>query len=202
MSKSRSKNFNELIRRIKLIEKNLLPSIKPIGDYTKKEQDMIRGYRLLVHAELEAYFEGRAKEKVINAIKEWKVNRKQSNVLLALMSYNEITYYSFSNEKHTEDRHLEKRLEKAVTHFMTLIANNHGIKELNIMELLCPIGVEIKDLQQTWLNDLNSFGSSRGLIAHSSAKTQQPIDPATERSMVTSILHELKKVDSKINALS
>lgn len=199
---SRSKRFIELFKRIKSIEKNLLPRIKTPGDYTKRELDMIRSYKLLVHAEIEAYVEERAKEKAISAVKSWKASRTKSNVLLALMSYNDIDYISFSNEKNTSDRDITVRIEKAVKQFMTKVSNNHGIKEINILEMLCPIGIEISELQQAWLNDLNSFGLSRGLVAHTSAKTQQPLDPVSEKNLITSIIKELENVDLKINAVS
>ena len=47
----------QLVSRIITIEKNLLPPIKINGNYTKQESDLIRSYVLLVHAEIEAYFE-------------------------------------------------------------------------------------------------------------------------------------------------
>jgi hypothetical protein len=48
---------------------------------------------------------------------------------------------------------------------------------------------------------LDSFGSQRGEVAHSSVKTQQPIDPKTEETTVDNILAGLRELDAKMTGL-
>ena len=81
-----SSRYKKLISRISSLERNLLPAVKVSGNYSKKESDMIRSYVLLVHAEIESYFEDVASLKVQQALARWTANRTKSNCLLAIMS--------------------------------------------------------------------------------------------------------------------
>ena len=59
-----STRYNKLSRRITVIESSYLPSVNSLGNYSSKEQDDIRAYLLLIHAEIESYFEEISEEKV------------------------------------------------------------------------------------------------------------------------------------------
>lgn len=59
-----SSMYNNLYKRIQKLELCYLPTHNnPLVRYTKKEEDDIRAYSLLVHAELEFYFENISKKK-------------------------------------------------------------------------------------------------------------------------------------------
>lgn len=189
---SNSIRFNQLIKRISVIEKNYLPTIKASGNYSNKEQDDTRAYVLLVHAEIESYFEDIAEEKVKKAFQTWQVNRQKSNVLLSLMSFNCVEY---------KEQEVEKRINKALTSYIHSLRNNHGIKETNILNILLPAGFEYNDIDTTWLGTINSFGANRGAVAHSSAKVQQPLDPVILKSAVTQIIREMKNIDEKFKGI-
>jgi hypothetical protein len=87
---------------------------------------------------------------------------------------------------------------------------NHGIKEKNILALLLPVGINSDNIDQEWLNLLNTFGKKRGEIAHQSAasyKTTQPIDPKEELETVKKIIGKfpgikgLKDIDQLLEQL-
>lgn len=194
-----SARYNKLESRIKFIENNLLPQEKISGNYTKKEKDLIRGYILLIHAEIEAYFEDIAKQVVSNAKAKWITNRQKSNCLLSIMAFcsNEIKW---ENDPHKNN--IEHRINRTTGHYTNGLNGNHGIKSNNIKNILLPIGIEEIQLDQTWLNTMDDFGAKRGSIAHSTHSVQNPIDLKTEKDRINiQIIPEIKALDTIIKAL-
>lgn len=72
---SMSKRLKQLTNRLSFLENNILPSEKIDGNYTKKEQDLIRSFVLLTHAEIEAYLEDVAKKRVTKSLSDWNTSR-------------------------------------------------------------------------------------------------------------------------------
>ena len=64
--------------------------IKTDGSYTLRELSMARAYGLLVHAEIEYYFENIAKDVVLESYKKWKSDRKPSQVLMSITAFLDI----------------------------------------------------------------------------------------------------------------
>ncbi|WPR77701.1 HEPN domain-containing protein [Algoriphagus sp. NG3] len=187
-----SRRYIKLENRVKAIELLYLPATNPTGNYTKKEQDDIRAYLLLVHAEVEAYFEETSESKAKDAFNKWKNHRTKSNVLLSLVSFHE--------SKITE-QNIETRVNNALSTFIYSLRHNHGIKEDNILSILLPIGFEYSEIDVTWLNTITSFGTSRGEIAHTAAHVQQPLDPVTLKSTVQQVMSEIKIIDEKLKRI-
>lgn len=187
-----SLRYIQLENRLKSIETLYLPPIKSSGNYSKKEQDNLRAYLLLVHAEIESFFEEIAEEKAKKAFKNWKSNRTKSNILLSLVSFCSI-------EKN--ENSIECRVNKSLTTYINSLKKNNGIKDNNILNILLPIGYEFQNIDTTWLNTISSFGSSRGEVAHKASKVQQPLDPATLKSTVTYVLSEMKTIDENLKKI-
>ncbi|WP_336717302.1 HEPN domain-containing protein [Chryseobacterium mucoviscidosis] len=198
---AKSKRIIQLISRLNFLEKNILPNQRLDGNYTKKEQDLIRSFVLLSHAEIESYLEDIAKEKISKSLNDWNNNRKKSHCIKSVVSFvgNEISFENDSNSKN-----LQYRVNKIVSHYLrAVIDRNHGVKEKNILDLLLPIGIEWADLDTAWLATMDSFGTIRGAIAHSSFKVQSTIDRNTELDRIKNqILPELLMLDAKIKAKS
>lgn len=178
--------------RITIIENSYLPTVNPAGNYSSKEQDDLRSYLLLVHAEIESYFEEVTENKVKAAFRNWKLNRTKSSVLLALVSF---------CEHAITEQDLEDRINKALSSYIHKIKKNNGIKEKNILEILLPVGIEYGAIDTAWLSTMTSFGTNRGEVAHSTAAVQQPLDPVTLKGTVTLILTEIKKIDEEFKKI-
>lgn len=198
---SNTRKHRSLLARIGFLESNLLPPVKVNGNYTKKESDMIRGYLLLCHAEIESFFEEAAKSKVQNALNLWRTTRRKSHCLLAVMSFctEEINWEKVK----TEDKEkFDFRVNKVVSHYINKLNSNHGIKSKNIKNILLPIGIEESQLDPAWLSIMDSFGGRRGTIAHSSVSVQAQIDLVTERNNINNnVLPEIANLDILIKAL-
>jgi hypothetical protein len=198
---AKSKRLKQLLTRITFLEQNILPAARLDGNYTKIERDLIKSYLLLVHAEIEAYFEDRAKEKVNNALSKWRLNRQKSTCLKSVLAFsgNDISY---SNERKSDSNNIEFRMNKAVNHFLGLVNKNNGVKQNDIINLIIPIGIELSDLDNTWLNTMDSFGSARGNIAHNSIAVQAALDRNTEKDRINmQIIPEIERIDELIQKL-
>lgn len=196
-----SRRHNKLVSRIKFLEDNLLPAVKINGNYTKKESDLIRSYILLSHAEIESYFEDVAISKAQKSLLNWKNNRTKSNCLLSIMSFcsDELNW---EKAKKIKKEKLDYRVNRVVGFFIEKLSNNHGIKSENIKGILLPIGIEIDQIDDTWLSTMDSFGAQRGLIAHSTISAQQQIDLVSNKNNINNnILRIIKDLDLLIKGL-
>lgn len=198
----KSRRLSQLETRITFLERNILPSASSTGSYTKIQQDLIRSYVLLVHAEIEAYFEDVAREKVRRALSNWMSTRKKSSCLKAVLAYsgNELSY---EKEIKNNSNNISFRLNKAANHFMALIQKNHGIKENNLLSILIPLGIELSDIDPVWLSTMEAFGNLRGTIAHNSTSIHTLIDRNTEVLRInTQIMPEIQRLDQLISKLA
>lgn len=218
---AQSKRFRMLKKELNRLRQYFLPKkFDPLGSYTERQLTHATAYRMLVHAEIEAYLEDRVKEVADAAIQEWSKSSKVSRTLLALLAFSgmelesppdSLTPSQSSANKKLEDRlQLNKKLGKVYGNFLSSVKDNHGIKENNILSLLLPVGIDSEELDRDWLNLMDDFGEKRGLIAHTSAssyKTTQPIDPKQELDTVNRIIGEfpgikgLMDIDKLLNEL-
>jgi hypothetical protein len=192
----------------------MLPkTFSPTGDYTERQQDRARGYRLLAHAEIESYLEDISRETVTHAIKEWKANSKPSFVIISFIaSYHSSSSASneLSNNEILNIAKSRKNIKKSVNEIIDLaqsqftqkVRDNHGIKDKNFKTLVVPIGVDIDSLDQTWLTNLNSFGTERGKVAHQTKRAHGAVNPKDEYNSVMTLLSGLEDLDKKVIEIS
>lgn len=205
-----SNRFKELKSRVRELKRHMLPStFSPTGDYTERQQDRARGYRLLVHAEIESYLEDVSKDTVTEAIRGWKLNKKPSIVIVSfLASYH--SSWNVSEELKNEDimkiaksrknpkDSIVEIIDLAQKQFTQKLKENHGIKNKNFKTLILPTGVDINSLDQTWLTNLDDFGAKRGEVAHNSKRAQDSINPKDELDLVNILLAGFEDLDRKI----
>lgn len=218
---SQSKRFRLLKKELNQLKKYFLPrQFNPLGLYSERQLTHATAYRVLSHAEIEAYLEDRVKEVANNAIQVWSKKGKIYHTLLCLLAFSgleldsppdSLTPSQPSNQRKLEDKlQLKKKIGKAYSVFTASVNENHGLKEINILALLLPVGIDSNDLDPDWLNLMNDFGEKRGLVAHTSAssyKTTQPLDPKQEWDTVNKIVNGfqgvqgLKNIDELLNQL-
>lgn len=209
----KSVRFRTLTRELNRLKKQFIPKINPTGSYSNRQLALTLAYRVLVHAEIEAYLEDRVWEVVLNAKKNWDSQGKTCRTLICLLAFSgqmmEVPPDTLSPTKGTKKVlegkiKINKKIDSAIESFKRVIDHNHGIKEANILALLVPVGIDSGDLAPDWLATMNTFGEERGIVAHTSATstTIQAPDPATELRRVEQIIsQELWKVDELINNL-
>lgn len=85
--------------------------------------------------------------------------------------------------------------------YRKFLESNHGLKNDNINKIFKPLGFKIDvDFEQTFLNDLDSLGSKRGAIAHSSSskKAKTLLDYNDEKNKIERILNEIKDFEDSL----
>lgn len=208
----RSARFRELQSRLRELRKNMLPAkFSPTGDYSSGQLDRARGYRLLVHAEIEAFLEDITFAAAKKGFTEWLRTNKVSDCLFCLMA----SYHSgfilegideeppISPEQRVKLKDSIKDLvQNAFKQYKQIHTTNHGIKEENLLRLVLPVGVRKEDLDAFWITNLNEFGKRRGDIAHKTAKAELQIDPRSELEDVKALLVGLMHLDEIVTKLA
>ncbi|MBJ2112342.1 hypothetical protein JFQ86_05830 [Serratia ureilytica] len=209
-----STRFSQLELRLNELREHLLPAeFSETGDYSPAVIDMAKGYRLLAHAEFEAYIEDVSKEVIIEAIGKWKNARTPSVTIVSfLAAYH--SSWSINDEQHNHDiielskgrlnpkESLMEAINIASKQFNKKIGSNNGIKSDNFKTLILPTGVDLEQLDSELLLKLDNYGSKRGEIAHnSSLRVTQQLNPKDEFAEVVYLVECLKSLDEKLNEL-
>ena len=188
--------YRNLCRRVQKLSFCYLPTVRIDGNYTKKEQDDIRAYSLLAHAEIESYIETVSKNKAQNALNKWLLDKKyNSKILLTLACFID------QSERIRSASTLENKMKLITGSYNVIVKNNHGIKEENIHNLVLPIGVDESALDNTLMSTLTSFGKTRGEYAHTSASVQTMPDPVTIQNTINLIITSISDLDLQIKSL-
>ncbi|GAA4465495.1 hypothetical protein GCM10023093_17800 [Nemorincola caseinilytica] len=181
-----SARYNTLVARTTQLEGHLLPAINLTGSYTPQDQDMIRSYCLLCHAEIEAYLEDYTTEIIDRAYNKWNANKAMISPIIFHLAF------SYNGKKDLP----YSMVAKSYNNLKDVIKSNNGVKENSLINFFRPIGFDVDPLLKT---TLNNFGKNRGDIAHQSFQTQTPLDPATEKANVVLILNGLATLDEELN---
>jgi len=187
-----TRRFLRLQKRVAALNAEFMPAVKPFGDYTQKEQDFIRAYRLLVHAECEYYFEQVALAIADRAFKAYTKTGKIPKVLRSLTQ-------TFCRE--TPLTKGPNVFATAVKLFQRLVDSNNGIKEPNLCRLILPLGPSDTLLDRTWLGTMNTFGQRRGEVAHTSAAVANVADPVAEQNLINLVMTGIQVLDSYLQKL-
>ena len=188
-----SRRFLVLKKRVVQLGRDLLPPVNPVGGYSLQDQDQIRGFRILVHAEVEAFLEDLASEIVQKSLNRYTATGKANKILKTLAQA-----FCRSHRPTTgEDFYV-----RAVKQYQEdVIKGNHGIKEANICVLFLPIGIDRGLLDPAWLSTMSSFGAKRGEVAHSSFRVATVLDPVIENNFVQQLTANLEQFDIQLTPI-
>ena len=190
-----------LQKRLNVLRRIYLPpTFSPTGSYRDSQYEKVRAYEVLVHAEMEYYFEETALSIAQKAYNKWKNARKASIPLIAMVVYYSGKYPS-TPETHTgnsSQEDIDHRVKAAYQEYNHRKTNNHGIKERNILGLYLPIGIRIDDIDEDMLIALNNFGSERGNIAHST-RAATVISPEDALLKVTDLMTYIDSFDQLLS---
>lgn len=204
-----SARFKQLSRRITELRRYMLPArFDPTGTYSKRVHERARAFRLLVHAEFEAFIEDRVTDILDARYTQWQATRKTSRCLVSLAAYHEGVQVrneptSLLTPPQKTSPLLEARIEKAKNALRYYAkSKNHGVKEVNLLKLLMPLGIEAHEFDLTWLATINSWATQRGEYAHQSGTKLQVLpDPYDELRIARLLLQGFRELDSQIETL-
>jgi len=205
-----SEEFQKLDENLKRLRRSFLPrTFNTFGTYQQRTIDRALAFRVLSHAEFEHYLEARAQAIVMAAIVRWKQTKEIGTVLLALVAFTEshekvpdklAPIQENQVQKWQEKLRLDARVRRAHAQYIGRLKKNHGIKEVNVLQILLPIGLSYADIDPLWVAEMNSFGESRGSAAHTSIVNHM-INPRDELDTVLRLLGGLRDLDIKLAEL-
>jgi hypothetical protein len=165
----------------------------------------VRGYRLLAHAEIEAYLEDKARLCANESQRRFRADGKPRTVVMSVLAFHSPQKAASAKQIKqiyaNRTVHVQEMAAQATTAYNRIISLNNGIKESNILQLLLPLGFLHSEIDSTWLSTTDSFGVKRGETAHTSFRAQLQPDPATEQLTVQQILTGLLALDKRIRTL-
>ncbi|MGW5775368.1 HEPN domain-containing protein [Streptomyces sp. NPDC003863] len=192
--------FEKLNKRLTALE-HLLPQQTPTNLYTQQVQDMMLGYRLLCHAELEGFFEALTLLAVDAVWPKAKSLQQISPAARDMIDYRERVLYP--PKKLTLQSQSEMRiLEEAIQDLTNKVSKNMGITEKDILKLFLPFGLDPSSLDHEWLKALDFLGEFRGDVAHNPWEnaTYAETNPVTEREAVQAVLDGIPELIDMVDA--
>jgi hypothetical protein len=190
------KRLQRLLTRLDKLEAHLLPPVFSLtGRYGSRQHDQTKAFLLLVHAELESYFEDRAKNIATRAELQYQRKGVCTPVLSRLLVY----HHASKDELGPVS---QQAISKAINYYFDHLEKNHGIKEKNLLTIFLPLGINHADLDAQLVTACNQLAQKRGQFAHASFKTHQQVDPKTERDNIRkNILPELRNLEKQLKTL-
>lgn len=140
--------------------------------------DDFAAFRLLTHAELEGYFESKARAALDQLEAEFKADRVvtadfASLIFLLLWKERKQPTWPASAADDPDSRekdvcHIKNLAQEALGFGRQFIEANNGVKERSIQTLSALMGYFTDDLDAVLVSELNQYGRKRGDVAHSS----------------------------------
>jgi hypothetical protein len=188
--------LQRLLTRLDKLEAHLLPAAFSLtGRYSARQRDYTKAFLLLVHAELESYFEDRARKLATNALARYQGKGICTPVLSRILVYHNAVKGGLGPVS-------PDAVGRAINYYLDQLDKNHGIREKHLLNIFLPLGIEHGGLDGQLVAACNQLSQKRGQFAHASFKTHQQVDPQTERDNIRkNILPELKHLEKRLRDL-
>lgn len=212
-----SPRYVALQARVRELRRCLLPArFSDLGIYYDSARVAVRAlsFRVMAHAEIEAYLEERALEIADSAAVAWEAQQWVSLTTLSLLGFSghhlstppdTLNAPGKNQEKSWPDKtQIGNRLKNAITAYVKYVrVDNHGVRERQLMAMLIPLGIHPADLDPLAVADIDNFGHQRGETAHNSTAGQITIgiDPKAELESALKIIRHLASIDGLLDTL-
>jgi hypothetical protein len=211
-----SLQYIEMKRNIDMLRSHLLPSVfNPLGEYEDRIFTGVVAFRVLCHAAIEDYFEERVVEIAQRAQLLSTRGNRVSRPATCLVAFSGLEMrsppHSLDPDQPTKQKawideiDVKKKISNCVSSFIRRIkAENHGIREKNLLSILLPIGFDHSAIDKLTLSELDNFGRMRGEFAHSTLHkhvTKRP-NPEDEWKKVQAILAMIIAIDVQLDVIA
>ena len=150
-------------------------------------------------AELETYFENLAAEILDGAQALWQQNKSVNHALACVIgACKEGPAIPSKIDEIKDDKpYLSELVRKACGVHRTMIQNNRGTKDFNILRMFIPVGITESDIDIELLAECNSITAQRGDVAHNTIDHAKIlVDPRTEYDRYHKIIKSLRAFDA------
>lgn len=201
MFTSNTPEFRNLVRRICVLKRRLLPLPNDTATYTDEEYDLTAAFILMAHAEFEGFLESRCSSTVSAVDSAWATDRRSLRSVSALLAFEQSG--AFDPDKTNQGMsQIATRFETAKRAYSNRLHNNHGIKSKDVYGLLIPIGLLDHEIPVSWIADLDTLGSIRGDHAHQQVGSSTRQDPKETKQLVARVLLGFRNIDLKLKNLA
>ena len=197
-----SEQYEELKVRLGVLVEEFVDFRIPLDrDPTPLEKDKIAAFKLLAHAEFETFLEGRIQFAISRSVEIWDNRKAVTRCLFNLV----IRWYPWF-EKDKNPNILPRSIGQArllieccVRKAHEEITSNHGIKQEAFKRLAYSGGLLTDELEGTLLAALESYGKTRGDVAHVAVgRVRTMNDPGVEAEDANTLLQLLEQFDGNI----
>lgn len=158
-------------------------------------QDLVKSYILLCHAEFENYLEEECKQIIAKSKSKYDSSGIVTKPLLALSAMSNKIF----EEKDKQYETIDSRISKFYSNYFAALEANNGIKRKDLKNLLPHIGIDYDSLDETLLSQLDTFGNTRGQVAHKTTKIIRDFN--SEQQVINALLTSLLDLDEKFEKL-
>jgi hypothetical protein len=202
----RSKRLRELDTQCWLFRRKYLPrKFSNTGNYTNEQYRDAAIFRLLVHAELETYFEQLALEILGKALHN--INNgttcKAGAALVSLYSSDKMHGMPTQKDEMRPSSFLVRTQLACANDLRRKVDTNRGVKSYNILQMFIPLGMDETAIDEQLLVDLNTLASKRGDVAHHAMHDLKSLpDPKEEMELTKRIVKSLVSFEKLVANLT
>jgi hypothetical protein len=149
--------------------RKIVSRVPPNECSTELQGLCLQSYIFLTHAAIEAYFEDVGSYAARRAVQRYNQEGVITKALVGLVSskiMDEIGDRARKKIAGDLASNIGAFASAALSLYIVRVQSNNGIKKENVHNLLVPVGVEPENEDIFALNELHSFGTHRGAIAH------------------------------------
>lgn len=200
-----SQQYSNLRQRHEVLVRRFVDFAIPLDrDPTSHELDMIASFKLLMHAEIETFIEDRVTFAIAESVRNWYDRKVPTSCLFHLIvrwyPWFEKDRNPFVNPRSVQQ--IGDLIAMCVRKASDEIAQNNGIKQAAFTRLACSGGLLNDDLSGTLLASLESYGTSRGDVAHKAVGRVSSLkDPRVEADDARQLVQLLEQFDEGISAI-
>jgi len=197
-------DLQALANRIEELKDTFIPEKAPTGIYSQEDEARTAAFVILVHAEVEWFIEKRCQEVLTSAVDHWKLDNRPRSTVLSLLAFcnkGETKLAPDGKEIKSQRASIRLIVDEAKKTYSKVLYNNHGIRVENLLAILRPIGIREFQLPDTFLVDVDTFGTMRGRHAHRSIGAQTPPDPVDTLELVRRIVVGVSELDGHLQVL-
>lgn len=171
-----STHFSNLASSIKELKRIYLDRALTDPIPTPDHQELARAFVTLAHSELEYFVEEAFRELASTALRGAMVG-SFGRASIALISFTGLDPLrggaTLSTGKKKAPRRLATRFGAAHAALVSTLDRNNGVREKHLASIAIPLGLDATSIDNTWLNELDAFCSTRGAFAHMSRMSQR-----------------------------
>lgn len=189
-----SHHFENLRNAYSELVSAYLPNTDPNVLPSPKEQEWIRAFIVLVHAELEYYFESICMD-IADSILSNMRSEQYTEATVGIIAFSSIQGRDGGEQlipgKKDKVRKVSLRVGEAVESHKQIISGNNGISQKYLASLFVPLGLTNNDIDPLWIGAIDSFADKRGAYAH---KSRSHIEADPKNLNPHDVLSEAKRI--------